>query len=71
MVVNVNHRWGDGGGGADLPVVGVGLPEDNAQTEGVSDGGDSVVDIGLKQVGVTPTASLIICIWLRGITNLD
>ena len=49
LVVSVNHRWGDGGGGADLPVVGVGLPEDGAQSEGVNDGADSVVDVAVRQ----------------------
>ena len=49
MVVSVDHRWGDGGDGADLPVVGVGLQEDNAQSEGVNDGTDSVVDIAVRR----------------------
>ena len=71
LVVSVNHSWGDGGGGADLTVVGVGLPENNAQSEGVNDVADSVVNVAVRQVGVTPTASLIICIWLRGISNPD
>ena len=71
MVVGVDHRWGDGGDGADLTVVGVGLPENNAQSEGVNDVADSVVNVAVRQVGVTPTASLIICIWLRGISNPD
>ena len=49
MVVGVNHRWGDGGGGADPPVVEVGLQEDNAQSEGVNDGADSVVDDAVRR----------------------
>ena len=49
MVVSVNHRWGDGGGGVDLPVIGVGLPEDNAQSEGVNDGVDLVVDVAVRR----------------------
>ena len=40
---------GDGGGCADLPVVGVGLPEDNAQSEDVNDGADSVVDDAVRR----------------------
>ena len=49
MVVSVDHRWGDGGDGADLPVAGVGLQEDNAQSEGVNNGMNSVVDVAVKR----------------------
>jgi hypothetical protein len=50
LVVGVDHRWDDGGGGADLPVVGVGLQEDNAQSEGVNDGTNSVVDVAVRRL---------------------
>jgi hypothetical protein len=49
LVVGVDHRWGDGGGGADLPVIGVVLPEDNVQSEGVDDGADSVIDVAVRR----------------------
>ena len=32
-----------------MPTVGVGLPQDNVQSEGVNDGADSVVDVAIRR----------------------
>lgn len=82
FVVGVDVGIGDVAG-SSAPVVGVVLPDDGAETECMSDGTDTVVDVTKgrlservrrrmneqdtirtrQQVGVTPTTSLIICIY--------
>jgi len=47
LVVAVDGRRGDRGGGTDLPIVGVILPENRAQSESLTDGTDTVIDVAI------------------------